>query len=151
MRCPSCRKPMIVLEVESVEIDHCTACGGVWLDGGELELLLEDASNRAELMTTLAELAEGRERKIRCPICARRLHKVRYGPDRNLILDKCPKGHGLWFDRDELCRALHMGRFTKGKPVYDILNDIFGGTCRNGPADTPPSGGSPADGASNGS
>jgi Zn-finger nucleic acid-binding protein len=142
---------MIVLEAEKVEIDHCTACGGVWLDGGELELLLEDASNRVELMATLAELTEGRERKIRCPICARRLHKVRYGPERDLILDKCPKGHGLWFDRDELCRALQMGRFTKGKPVYDILNDIFGGTCRNGPADTPRADGSPAGGASNGS
>ncbi len=123
---------MIVLEVEKVEIDHCLACGGVWLDAGEMELLLEEASNRDELMATLSALVHKRQRKIRCPICSRRLHTVHYGPDRSLVLDKCPRHHGLWFDRDELCRALRMGRFEKGRrPIYEILNGVFGGPCED--------------------
>jgi len=142
---------MIVLEVDKVEIDHCTACGGVWLDGGELELLLEDASNKDELMRTLAELTEGRSKKKRCPICARKLHQVKYGPERDLILDRCTRGHGIWFDRDELCRALRFGKFEKGRPVYDILNDIFGGTCRSPSPDEARKGGSPEEGVSKGS
>ncbi len=40
---------MIVLE-----IDHCTACGGVWLDAGELELLLDGAANKNALMASLS-------------------------------------------------------------------------------------------------
>jgi hypothetical protein len=143
---------MIVLEVDKVEIDHCTACGGVWLDSGELELLLEDASNKDDLARTLVELTEGRAaRKKRCPLCARRLNKVMYGPERDLELDRCPRGHGIWFDRDELCRALQLGKFEKGRPVYDILNDIFGGTCRSSPEDGPKPGGSPGEGVSKGS
>ncbi len=127
VRCPKCKTPMIVLEVQSIEIDHCTACGGVWLDAGELELLLEAAENKDRLMATLASLAERSEKKIRCPICSKKLDKVRYGEKGDLILDKCPRGHGIWFDRDELNRALRMGEF-KGRPVYEILYEIFGGT-----------------------
>jgi Zn-finger nucleic acid-binding protein len=55
------------------------------------------------------------------------LNKVRYGEKGALILDKCPRDHGIWFDRDELSKALRMGEF-KGRPVYKVLNEIFGGT-----------------------
>ena len=123
---------MIVLEVESVEIDHCLSCGGVWLDGGELELLLEGASNRNDIMATLKPLAGKREKRIRCPICSRKLGKVSYGPAGEIVLDQCPRSDGFWFDRDELCRALRMGQF-EGRPVYDLLNSIFGGSCRKDP------------------
>lgn len=129
MRCPGCGKPLVVLEVESIEIDHCLACGGVWLDGGELELLLEGASNRNELLGSLAAATE-EKRKIRCPICSRRLAKVRFGIDREIVLDKCPRNDGLWFERNEILRALEMGRY-EGRPVYDVLNSIFGDASRD--------------------
>ena len=38
MDCPNCSDPMVVLEIEQVELDHCLSCGGVWLDAGELEM-----------------------------------------------------------------------------------------------------------------
>lgn len=132
MRCPACGKPVVVLEVESIEVDHCLACGGVWLDGGELELLLEGASNQRELMASLGpvvdkgEKGEAREKRLRCPICSKKLDKVRYGEKGDLVLDKCPRGDGIWFDRDELSRAIAMGRFEDGR-VYELLNSIFGG------------------------
>jgi Zn-finger nucleic acid-binding protein len=37
---------MIILELDKVEIDHCLLCGGIWLDEGELELLLEGTSEK---------------------------------------------------------------------------------------------------------
>ncbi|MCL4278881.1 MAG: zf-TFIIB domain-containing protein, partial [Ignavibacteriaceae bacterium] len=46
MLCPVCNNPMIVLELEQVEVDYCTNCAGVWLDAGELELLLESHEER---------------------------------------------------------------------------------------------------------
>jgi Zn-finger nucleic acid-binding protein len=120
----------VVLEVESIEIDHCLACGGVWLDRGELELLLEGASNRDELMGALRACTEKKRKRLRCPICSRRLQKVRYGIDREIVLDKCPRDDGIWFERDELTRALEMGRYA-GRPVYDVLYSIFGGASRD--------------------
>ena len=38
--CPACGQPLIALELEGVEIDYCAACGGVWLDAGELRTLI---------------------------------------------------------------------------------------------------------------
>jgi Zn-finger nucleic acid-binding protein len=130
--CPACNEPMIVLEVEQIEIDHCIACGGVWLDSGELELLLESAANKDELMATLTECVEGKEKHIRCPICSKNLQKLRYGLDKEIILDKCPSNDGIWFDRGELCQALSMGEYLSGRPVYNVLSEIFGSSCTNG-------------------
>jgi len=31
---------MMVLELNEVEVDFCSRCGGVWLDSGELEAVL---------------------------------------------------------------------------------------------------------------
>jgi hypothetical protein len=39
MRCPRCGGSLQEREFQSVKIDVCTACGGTWLDRGELELL----------------------------------------------------------------------------------------------------------------
>ena len=41
---------MIALELAEVEVDYCTACGGIWLDAGELELLLGNAQNAEQLI-----------------------------------------------------------------------------------------------------
>lgn len=41
---PSCeKKKMERVTVDNVEIDKCPACGGIWLDPGELELLMKRA------------------------------------------------------------------------------------------------------------
>ncbi|MEJ2720744.1 MAG: zf-TFIIB domain-containing protein [bacterium] len=135
MFCPVCNEAMVVLEVEQIEIDHCLACGGVWLDAGELELLLEGATNKDELMATLSGCVERQEERIRCPICSKKMDKVRYGTGGEIILDKCPRDDGIWFDGGELCRALQMGEYLRGRPVYDILNQIFGGSCKNDVSD----------------
>jgi Zn-finger nucleic acid-binding protein len=41
MECPRCRTNLTPRTRESVEIDVCEQCKGVWLDGGELAKLLE--------------------------------------------------------------------------------------------------------------
>lgn len=41
MNCPRCRDDLRRADRSGVEIDFCPRCRGVWLDGGELEKLLE--------------------------------------------------------------------------------------------------------------
>jgi uncharacterized protein len=42
MRCPKCPDAVLVMtERQSVEIDYCPLCRGVWLDRGELDKLIE--------------------------------------------------------------------------------------------------------------
>jgi Zn-finger nucleic acid-binding protein len=44
MKCLNCTDTTLVMtDRQSVEIDYCPACRGVWLDRGELDNLLEKA------------------------------------------------------------------------------------------------------------
>lgn len=44
MKCPNCKEPdLLMTERQSIEIDYCPACRGVWLDRGELDRLIEKA------------------------------------------------------------------------------------------------------------
>jgi Zn-finger nucleic acid-binding protein len=117
---------MIVLEIDAIEIDYCTFCNGVWLDAGELELFLDEASNKDQLMTSLAKQVGGKEKRIRCPICSDKLDKVLYGVERKVLLDKCERNDGLWFDQGELQDVLQMGDFLGESRVYSLLNEVFG-------------------------
>lgn len=48
MKCPTCADTVLVMtERQGVEIDYCPNCRGVWLDRGELDKLLERASEQA--------------------------------------------------------------------------------------------------------
>jgi len=116
---------MIVLEIDEVEIDHCTACGGVWLDAGELELLLDGAANKNALMASLSSDAGGQEEERRCPICSKKLDKVLYGESGKVMLDVCPRKEGLWFDRGELHDVIKMGDFPANHHVYELIKETF--------------------------
>ncbi len=39
-RCPKCGEALITRTVDDVEVDECKACGGMWLDKGELEQIV---------------------------------------------------------------------------------------------------------------
>ena len=41
MLCPNCRVDLVMSERQGVEIDYCPRCRGVWLDRGELDMILE--------------------------------------------------------------------------------------------------------------
>ena len=127
MNCPACKNAMIVLEFEQVEIDYCCDCSGIWLDAGELELLFED-SNQAERLVKSFEPASGLKEEIhRCPICLAKMNKVfAGGKNEPIIIDRCAKSHGLWFDRGELSRILSKGSFDKEKKVIKLLAEVFG-------------------------
>ncbi len=58
MNCPVCKEPLIVLELEQIEVDYCTRCAGVWLDAGELELLLETDEDRNKLINLFKDAGE---------------------------------------------------------------------------------------------
>jgi uncharacterized protein len=44
MRCPKCGMALNEIEFREVKLDKCMACGGVWLDDGELEQIAAQES-----------------------------------------------------------------------------------------------------------
>ncbi len=39
MRCPKCGMELVEIGYQSIMIDKCTGCEGIWLDAGELETI----------------------------------------------------------------------------------------------------------------
>ncbi|AQQ09061.1 hypothetical protein L21SP3_00859 [Sedimentisphaera cyanobacteriorum] len=118
MECPVCKEPMIILELDEVEIDYCAQCSGIWLDSGELELLLGEAGESLAL-----EKAEVGEKSLRCPICMRKMKKVYMGSEKVLI-DSCPAGHGLWFDEGELHQVILAASGPESR-IASLLKSMF--------------------------
>jgi Zn-finger nucleic acid-binding protein len=68
---------MLILELEGIELDHCPACGGTWLDAGELETIAERAGARpGRLAALLAASKLGAKSRRRCPRCRARLREA---------------------------------------------------------------------------
>lgn len=101
MLCPCCNLELVVLEFDDVEIDYCSACGGLWLDAGELGLILHGEPGLAEGDW----LVPGRSGTRKCPLC-RDAMRVATLPQSVVEVDYCGRRHGLWLDKDELRRIV---------------------------------------------
>lgn len=110
--CPGCGEPLRpVVARGGVEIDACDACGGLWLDAGELEQLTrgldpapgEGARDEAELRRRVAPPppGDGEVRYRECPRCREIMTRRNFGSISGVIVDECRR-HGLWLDAGEL-------------------------------------------------
>lgn len=127
MDCPVCKNAMITLELEDVEIDYCTDCGGIWLDAGELEMLLDDRQHAEKLLKSFKIDANSTEKPRKCPICLKKMQKIIVGQDTpTILIDRCRKGDGLWFDKGELQDIFNRAQLDKDSKIQKLLADIFG-------------------------
>ena len=117
---------MLILELHGVEIDCCDECHGIWLDEGELELLLEaDKDADLPILKALTDSdAIKAKGKRKCPVCGKKMLLVDIPLDPVVEIDRCPNNHGLWFDKGEL---EHIISAAKGTPIADFLGAMFGG------------------------
>lgn len=126
MDCPVCKNAMITLQLQEVEIDFCGDCGGIWLDAGELELLLGDAEQTERLLNSFKIDTRSAEKPRKCPICLKKMQKIIVGPATPpLVIDKCRRGHGLWFDKGELQDILEKAQLDENSKIQKLLADIF--------------------------
>jgi Zn-finger nucleic acid-binding protein len=117
---------MVVLELQQVELDNCLNCGGIWLDTGELGLLMGTEREARELLAPIANLAPPTRSKRKCPICRHHLEAISVAADQQQVeIDRCPDGHGLWFDRGELRQIVRIIGGERGNKVATLLEDMF--------------------------
>jgi Zn-finger nucleic acid-binding protein len=124
MICPVCRQMMVVLEFEKLEVDYCPSCGGIWLDSGELELLFGDLPGGSRYSESLVIQQNVKEKIRSCPKCNSKMEKVLSG--NNVLIDRCKKDHGLWFDKNELQTLVQFEYSEKNARVPYLLKKIFG-------------------------
>jgi Zn-finger nucleic acid-binding protein len=126
---------MIVLELDQVEIDHCTKCGGVWLDAEEMDLLLDGSEGREEIRRRATVVTSSDEKKRRCPICSKKMEKAhisREGKETRVLIDRCKKHHGTWLDGGELDAVVKLSSFPEAHKIHVFLRSMFGGDTRRG-------------------
>jgi len=110
---------MFLLHFKEVEVDYCERCHGIWLDAGELDALLEDDNDPFVRLLDRSGAPSTAERCL-CPRCDSKLHEFAVN---HVTLDRCPRGHGLWFDGNELPQLLAR---SGDSHAVAFLNDIFG-------------------------
>ena len=127
MDCPVCENAMITLELQEVEIDFCCQCSGIWLDAGELEMLLQNPEQTAKVLASFTQDSKSNEKTRKCPICRKKMQKVRVGTtEPKVLIDKCKKKHGLWFDKGELQDIISKVTLDKDNKITKLLADMFG-------------------------
>jgi len=127
--CPACGGPLIVVEFEGVEVDHCCACHGLWFDAGELDVLVSLAGGDAERLRAALATAPGGRTRRRCARCGRRLDTVAVGDGPAVQIERCRVGHGFWLDPGELDRvaltATSGAGTREGRAVVAFLAELF--------------------------
>lgn len=129
MECPVCKCPLIVVERNKIELDYCVNCKGIWFDAGELRLLSQALNINLELPDIQAlGKVESLEKPRSCPRCKKKMDKINLGEKNDILIDRCPKGDGLWFDWGELGQVLEQrshSEFSEGRKLVNFLGETF--------------------------
>jgi len=129
MDCIKCKKPMSKAKMEGVLVDKCNICGGIWLDAGELEMLMahETKSPDELIREAKSEIIAEKSRLLYteglCPKCQGQQMKryMRAGVE----LDRCPACKGLFFDYGELDKVMDMEKSSGFKHFLNGLKASF--------------------------
>jgi len=109
--CPACATALAATRIGELEAQACGACGGLWLDRAMFEQLGASRERQGAVLGMLPApaappVAALEPVKYRpCPVCRQFMNRINYAKRSGVVLDVC-KGHGLWFDQDELRRVL---------------------------------------------
>ena len=107
--CPRCDRPLQGAVRFGTRIDHCGFCGGVWLDGGELTVLLAqpiDSLRRLdeELHANAGFRGRDGHGMLVCPVCRATLEQKPFASAGGALLDSCMYCRGVWADAGEFAR-----------------------------------------------
>lgn len=114
--CPRCRVEMQAVTVGSAHLRECVRCNGLWVDVVAFEQICNEREQESAVLGAAALVPKGgtqvepdKVRYVPCPVCGQLMNRVNFARCSGVIVDVC-KGHGTWFDRDELQRIIDFIR-----------------------------------------
>ena len=135
MDCIECHSEMDLVQREGIEIDVCSNGHGVWLDSGELKLMVDSmVEPRSEVEHASALGPRGAEpdpgaataaAARQCPRCSTVMERVNYDMSSGVYIDTCAE-HGVWCDPGELERleAWIEANRERMQPLEAALNSV---------------------------
>jgi Zn-finger nucleic acid-binding protein len=124
--CPGCKTKLLGnVELGHTPVMECASCHGLWIDAPTFDRICTDREKQSAVLGGASELFRpgGQDvpkvRYVRCPECRELMHRINFAKCSGIIVDVC-KGHGTWFDRDELQHIVQFIRtggldFTRQK------------------------------------
>ena len=114
-KCPRCREDMRPLRLGETQVQECDRCEGLWLDVSAFERICADREQQSAVLGGASVAPGGAVRQtqsikyVPCPQCGQLMNRINFARCSGVIVDVC-KGHGTWFDRDELSRIIEFIR-----------------------------------------
>lgn len=126
MKCPACKKTLIIIERCNIQLDYCPFCKGIWFDQNELEMLSEALGDIDFMTPDLGFLSTAKinEEKRKCPRCNAVMDKVIMN-QKPPVLDTCPNNHGFWFDANELQEYVQNNTIRNAGAPIVFLSEVF--------------------------
>ena len=110
-KCPRCQSEMSFVTIGTTAVLECERCLGLWLDVSSFEKVCADREQQsavlgaASIAPTHAAFGTSKVNYVPCPQCSQLMNRINFARCSGVIVDFC-KGHGTWFDQDELSRIV---------------------------------------------
>src|ERR1700741_4191856 len=114
-RCPRCKTEMKSVAIGSTSVRECEKCLGLWLDVAAFERICADREQQSAGLGSASPAPSSAVREtskvsyVPCPQCSQLMNRINFARCSGVIVDIC-KGHGTWFDRDELSEIIRFIR-----------------------------------------
>lgn len=111
LRCPRCLDVELVgIHVGEHQVAECLKCTGLLVEHAVLDVVTRRGEERAGLRLrpiAIAPTTPETTTYLLCPQCSAHMGRKRFGERSGIVVDVCAR-HGVWFDRDEIARALEF-------------------------------------------
>jgi Zn-finger nucleic acid-binding protein len=109
LKCPRCKTKMASITLGAMAMRECETCAGLWVEVAEFEKICADREQQSAVLGAASpapahQLPSGDQDRIcyvPCPQCSQLMNRINFARCSGVIVDVC-KGHGTWFDQDEL-------------------------------------------------
>jgi len=129
LQCPRCETPLIVEQVEDVEIEMCPTCHGVLVENRELTDILQKELpvlvNEGESIIDRKEIKLIKQSETRCPRCQQPMREFNYGYKKeddyastDIVINSCLPCKTVWLDSGEI----NAIRFARKIPI-PVVNE----------------------------
>ena len=106
---------MASITIGAEAMRECERCGGLWVEVAAFEKISADREEQSAVLgaaspaPTHQVTSETKIRYVPCPQCRQLMNRINFARCSGVIVDIC-RGHGTWFDRDELSEIVQFIR-----------------------------------------
>lgn len=118
MDCPKCSRAMEKVGYQTIEVDRCTGCKGIWFDMLEQEHL-KGMKGSEGIDTGDPEVGKkyNKVERIQCPLCHTPMIRMVDRDQPHIWYESCTRCFGVFFDAGEF-------KDYKEHTVLDYLRDL---------------------------